>query len=112
MLTWKRPPTERPQRKCTTRWHRYLHDLALPTRASLLCDARQIFHPYQPILAGERQRLVCALRLGHTEDAMVASIVDFYTTAVFDYQSSWKNGVPKFILCANSAGCSEISGPP
>jgi hypothetical protein len=52
--------------------------------ASLFCNLRQVFHPHQPILAGECQRLVCTLRLGHTEDAMVASIVDFYTSTVFN----------------------------
>jgi len=80
--------------------------------ASLVSNLRQILDSHRPILTGECQRLVCALCLGHTEDAMVASVVNFYMAAVFDYQSSWKNGVPKVILYANGAGCSEISGPP
>ena len=36
----------------------------------------QIRNPHQPILAGECQRLVYALRLGHAEDSMFASIVN------------------------------------
>src|SRR5712672_1790675 len=47
----------------------------------------QIRNPHQPILAGECQRLVYALRLGHAEDSMFSSIVNLYIFAVFDCQS-------------------------
>ena len=46
----------------------------------------QIRNPHQPILAGECQRLVYALRLGHAEDSMFASIVNLDMFAVFDCQ--------------------------
>ena len=80
-------------------------------RASLLSNLWQILYPHQPVLAGECQRLICALRLGHAKDAMVASVVNFYMVAVFDSQSPGEYRI-EVILCANCAGCSEISGPP
>src|SRR5260370_38737845 len=43
---------------------------------------------------------------------MMAGVLNFEVPAVFDYQSSRKNCVPKIILGANRAGCPEISGPP
>ena len=74
----------------------------------------QIRNPHQPILAGECQRLVYALRLGHAEDSMFASIVNLDTFAVFDCQSpsAGENCILKVILCANCAGYSEINRPP
>ena len=47
----------------------------------------QIRNPHQPILAGECQRLVYALRLGHAKDTMISRIVNFDMFAVFDCQS-------------------------
>src|ERR1700716_895121 len=82
--------------------------------ASLLSNLWQILYPYQPVLAGERQRLVRALRLGHSEDSVVAGIVYFDLAAVFDRPSSsaGENCVLKVILCADCTRRSEIAGPP
>src|SRR3981189_353592 len=74
----------------------------------------QIFDPHQPILAGECQRLVNALRLVHAEDSMFASIVNLDMFAVFDCQSlsAGENCMLKVILCADRASRSKIHGPP
>jgi len=87
---------------------------ALTKHPCFVSNLPQIRNPHQPILAGECQRLVYALRLSHAEDSMVASIVNLDTFAVFDCQSpsAGENRILKVILCANCTGCSEINRPP
>ena len=60
-------------------------------------------------MAGERQRLVCTLRLGHAEDLVVTSIVNLYMAAVLNRQSSsaWENRILKIILRPDRTGRSE-----
>jgi hypothetical protein len=70
-------------------------------RVSLLFNLRHIADPDKTILAGDCQRAVGALRLGNTEDPVVAGVVNFDMIAVLDSQSSGEHRIPKVILCAD-----------
>jgi hypothetical protein len=60
----------------STIWHNITY--------TLFVHLRQIRDPHQTILAGESQRLVSALRLGHAEDSMIARIVNFNVPTIID----------------------------
>jgi hypothetical protein len=63
-------------------------------------------------LTGERQGLVCALRLGHAEDLMIACIVNLNVPTVIDCEASGKHGIPKVISGADCTWRPEIGRPP
>ena len=71
-----------------------------------MSNFRQVADPDETILAGQRERLVCTLRLGHAEDLVVASIVNLYMGAILDRQSSssWENRILKIILRPDRTG--------